>query len=219
MKKFRRLLLFPFGITKKIFELANEGARDIDNKLRFKNSIIDRGCCIDSKSILGSNVHLLENCTINNSSINSFTYLGKNCLVQNSTIGKFCSIANNVSIGLGQHPLDLFSTSPLFYRKKNTFLLDLIERDLFFDEYRDIKIGNDVWIGANAILLDGITIGDGVVIGANSVVTKDLPPYAIVGGIPAKIIRYRFTDEDKNNLMIQKWWEWDVKIIKSYFNL
>jgi acetyltransferase-like isoleucine patch superfamily enzyme len=219
MKKIKRILLLPIGLIKKLLDVANEGARDIENKLRFKNAIIDKGCSFDSKSKLHPNVHVLENCIINNSEINSYTYLGKNCLVQNTTIGKFCSIANEVLIGLGNHPLDLLSTSPLFYRIHNPFQLKLVEQNLDVVEYKPIEIGNDVWIGTRSIIMDGVIIGHGAVIAANSVVTKNIPAYAVVGGVPAKVIKNRFTDSKITELLELKWWEWDLKKIKTYYNL
>lgn len=215
MKKIKRIFLLPLGFIKKALEIANAGARDIENKLRFKNSIIDNGCCINSNSIIHSNVHLLKNNVINNSEINAYTYLGENCLVQNTTIGKFCSIANDVLIGLGKHPIDNFSTATLFYKKKNTLKIKLIDDELDFVEYESISIGHDVWIGARAVILDGVTIGDGAIIASNSVVTKDVPPYAIVGGIPAKIIKYRFEGKKIEQLLLSKWWEMDVAEIKK----
>lgn len=213
MKKTKRILLLPFGLIKKLLEVANEGARDIENKLRFKNAIIDKGCSFDSKSKLHPNVHVLENCIINNSEINSFTYLGKNCLVQNTTIGKFCSIANEVLIGLGNHPLDLFSTSPLFYRIHNPLQLKLVKENLGIVEYKPIEIGNDVWIGTRSIIMDGVIIGHGAVIAANSVVTKDIPAYAVVGGVPAKIIKYRFDIKKIDELISKTWWNSPIENI------
>lgn len=213
MKKIKRIVLLPFGLIKKLLEVANEGARDIENKLRFKNAIIDKGCSFDSKSILHNNVHVLENCIINNSEINSYTYLGKNCLVQNTTIGKFCSIANEVLIGLGNHPLNLQSTSPLFYRVNNPLQIKLIEENLDIIEYKPIEIGNDVWIGTRSIIMDGVIIGHGAVIAANSVVTKDIPAYAVVGGVPAKIIKYRFDIKKIDELISKTWWNSPIENI------
>lgn len=214
-----RLLLLPLGFIKKCLEFANEGARDLENQFRFSNSIIDKGCCFNQNTIIQSDVHILENCTINNSEINSFSYLGKNCIIQNTTIGKFCSIANDVSIGLGNHPVDYFSTSPLLYRRHNTFKINLIEKDLKFEEYLPVFIGNDVWIGSRAIILNGVTIGNGCVIAANSVVTKDVEPYSVVGGVPAKFIKYRFSENKIDELNSGKWWDLDLFKIKSHFKL
>ena len=218
MKRINRILLFPMGFILKVLEIANNGSRDIANKILFKKTIVDKGCCIDQKSVIHPKVHLLENCIINNSEVNSYTYLGKNCLVQNTSIGKFCSIANDVCIGLGKHPTNLFSTSTLFYRKINTLKINLIEEDYNFAEHENIYIGHDVWIGFRAIILDGVTIGHGAIIASNAVVTKDVPPYAIVGGVPAKIIKYRFDEKKINHLLYSKWWDKDLNEIKSILN-
>lgn len=215
MNKIRRVLLLPFGFLKKILELSNEGARDIENRIRFKDAIIDKGCCFDPKSKIHPNVSLLGNCIVNNSEIHSYTYLGKNCLIQNSSIGKFCSIANDVIIGLGNHPLDLLSTSPLFYKVQNPLHIGLIKKDLDFVEYKAISVGNDVWIGTRSIIMDGVSVGLGAVIAANSVVTKDVPPYAVVGGIPAKIIKYRFPSEKIEEIISSQWWESSIDKISA----
>ena len=206
--------LFP-GLIKKLLEAATEGARDLHNKRRFKKSIIDEGCCIDGESTLAGETHILESCTISKSKISEYSYVGKNCLIQNAVIGKFCSIASDVLIGLGTHPLDQFSTSPVFYRKRNTFGIGLVDRDLEFDEYKDIEIGQDVWIGTRSIVLDGVKVGHGAVIAAHAVVTKDVPPYAIVGGVPAKVIKYRFEEARIRELLAMEWWNWELSEIKE----
>jgi acetyltransferase-like isoleucine patch superfamily enzyme len=161
-------------------------------------------------------VHILSNTIVNNSTIESYSYVGKNCIIQNTQISKFCSIANDVCIGLGSHPLTNFSTSPIFYRKKNPFDLDFIDENLDFEEYKQISIGPDVWIGSRVIILDGINIGTGAVIAANSVVTKNVAPYAIVAGVPAKLIRFRFNEAIVQRLLNSKWWELDLNDIKSF---
>ena len=145
--------------------------------------------------------------------------MGKNCLVQNTSIGKFCSIANDVLIGLGNHPLDLLSTSPLFYRRNNPLKISFLTKEFEIIEYKPISIANDVWIGTRSIIMDGVSIGNGAVIAANSVVTKDVPPFAIVGGIPAKIIKYRFPENKIEEMLAQKWWIWDLDKIKNHYNL
>lgn len=211
----KRILFYPLGILKAIHVLGKNGSRDFANKTRFKHVIIDDGVCIDAQSLINERNHLLSNCMINNSVIGSYSYIGRNSIVQNTTIGKFCSIANDVFIGLGKHPAHHFSTSPLFYKRKNILDIDLITDDLAFNEYEKIFIGNDVWIGARAIILDGVTIGHGAIIAANSVVTKDVPPYAIVGGVPAKILKYRFGDKKIEKLLKSKWWENSLENINS----
>jgi len=217
MNSILRILFLPLGLLKRIFELSIDGSRDILNTFRFKNVKIDKGCSVDRNSKIDNHVHILENTTINNSKIKSYSYVGSNCLIQNTTIGKFCSIANDVMIGLGNHPLDSFSTSTIFYQKKNTLNINLSAQLKNITEYKPITIGNDVWIGARAIILDGINIGSGAVIGANAVVTKDIPPYAVVGGTPAKIIKYRFTVTEINDFIKSGWWDLSLSQIVEKF--
>ena len=210
-----RMLLLPVGLCKNLFLLSLAGARDIQNGLRFKGAKIDRNTTIDEKSRIEPDCHVLESCTINNSIIKKYSYIGKRSIVQNATIGSFCSIANDVFIGLGTHPTDYFTTSPLFYRVNNTFNLKLVKKDLDFEEYSPIVIQDDVWIGARAIILDGVTIGQGAIVAANSVVTKDVPPYAIVGGIPAKVLKYRFEEEHIQYLLETGWTKKELNAILS----
>ena len=214
-KVLQRILYIPQGIYLKFISFISEASRDAFNRKRFANVIIDRKCLINQDSKISPFVHILENCIINNVSLSSYSYVGRNCLIQNATIGKFCSIANDVFIGLGKHPTDYFSTSPLFYRRNNTFNLSLVGQDLQFEEYKKIDIGHDVWIGARAIILDGLSIGHGAIIAANSVVTKDVPAYAILGGVPAKIIKYRFNKNKIDMLLESQWWDWELEKIKK----
>lgn len=215
--KFLRLFLLPLGLLLKLYQIAVTGARDIHNKIRFRNSSVDRGCCINQSSMIETNCHILENTIILNSQIKRFSYIGRNSIVQNASIGSFCSIANDVFIGLGTHPTDYFSTSPLFYRQNNTFNINLINQNEDFEEYRPIKIGNDVWIGSRAIVLDGVVVGDGAIIATQSVVTKDVPPYSIVAGVPAKIIRNRFSPEKVELLLKLEWWSWPISTIQKHY--
>jgi chloramphenicol O-acetyltransferase type B len=210
-----RILLYPFGMLKYLHILGKNGSRDFNNKLRFKNVIIDDGVSINMNSKINHGVHILSDCVINNSNIDSYTYVGKNSIIQNAAIGKFCSIASDVCIGLGKHPLNYFSTSPIFYRTINPLKIKLVNLNLDFKEYENIYIGNDVWIGARAIILDGVKIGHGAIVAANAVVTKDIPPYAIVGGVPQKILKYRFKEEKINQLLSSNWWDDDLINIKN----
>lgn len=208
-----RIICFFPGFLLKLFELAMNGSRDISNKLRFRNSIVDKNSSFDRKTNLSNNSRVLSNCTFNNVSLGSYSYVGRNSLLQNVTIGKFCSIANNVFIGLGKHPLNRFSTSPLFYKKKNTFNVSLINKDLDFKEFEKIEIGNDVWIGCGAIILDGVKIGDGAVIAAGAVVTKNVDAYEIVAGVPAKKISKR-SKIPTNGI---NWWDMElIDVMNEY---
>lgn len=211
----RRCILLPAGLLVALSLLAAEGARNIRNWFRFPGTTVDRKCSIDPASSLAKNCHILDNCLILNSTIKRYSYVGRNSIIQNVTIGSFCSIANDVFIGLGAHPHEHFSTSPLFYRVKNTFKKQLVTENLSFNEYQAIVIGNDVWIGARATILDGVHISDGAVVAAGAVVTKDVPPYAIVAGVPAKIVRYRFSSKKIQNLLHLQWWCWPLSDIQN----
>lgn len=191
----------PLGLIKELCILANKGARDLINKKKYSHAIIDNGCTLTDDTKIGINSHILEGCLINHSIIGNYTYIGQNSRFQNTKIGNYCSVANDVICGLGNHPLDLFSTSPLFYRVNNTFNLKIVDKDLDFTEYKSINIGHDVWIGTRVTILDGVNIGNGAVIAAGALVTKDVPPYAIVGGVPSKVIKYRDMKDSKD-----EWW-------------
>ena len=159
---------------------------------------------------------------IRDSRVDDFSYVSYNCMINNCSIGKFCSIATGAKIGLGIHPLNFISTSPLFYSKSNPLRQSLVEKSSF-TQSKLTRIGNDVWIGANATILDGINVGDGAVIGANSVVTKDVEPYSIVGGVPAKKIKSRFSPKIIEMLMESAWWNMPLTFfqqqeVKSIFS-
>ncbi len=134
-------------------------------------------------------------------------------------IGSFCSIAADVQIGLTQHPGHFLSTHPFAYKTKFTPMFKAIfpalkNRELYdFPVAVPCRIGNDVWLGSGAMIMDGVSVGDGAIVAANAVVTRDVPPYAIVGGVPAKVIKYRFAPEIIEKLMRLKWWELDEKLI------
>ncbi len=152
------------------------------------------------------------------------TYIREDVQLKKTVIGRFCSIAPSVRLVYGNHPTKKFvSTSPVLYKDKQQAGLSF-GHESGFVEYSLItnghfcEIGNDVWIGTDAMLLGGITIADGAIIAAGSVVVKDVPPYAIVGGNPAKIIRYRFSDDEIIQLEKIKWWNKDIEWIRGHIN-
>jgi acetyltransferase-like isoleucine patch superfamily enzyme len=145
-----------------------------------------------------------------------FSYVGRESQVYHARIGSFTSIGPQVLIGLGEHPSEGFvSTHPMFYSDRGQSNPVIVDKPLF-DEMPTTTIGNDVWIGARAILRTGVTIGDGAIIAAGAVVVKDVEPYSIVGGIPAKHIRYRFTPEEIQRIQESNWWQQDLTWLKEH---
>ena len=130
-----------------------------------------------------------------------------------SQIGAFCSIGPNVTVSNGNHPIDIVSTHPAFYLAG--WGITDSPQSLKSDKNGLISIGHDVWIGMNVTLLTGIAIGHGAVVAAGSVVTKDIPPYALVGGIPARIIKFRFDEPTVEQLLNRAWWAWPDNHLRS----
>lgn len=141
------------------------------------------------------------------------TYVRRNSILKNVRLGKFCAVGENVNIRLFEHPMDMVSISPCFYRKSHilkTFVNENYYEDLKSNaEGYSVEIGNDVWIGNGVSIKSGVSIGDGAVIGVGAVVTKDVEPYAVVGGVPARVIRYRFSEKQIEALLKIKWWDRD----------
>lgn len=134
-------------------------------------------------------------------------YVGKGCL----EIGKYCSFAPNVSIYTRNHPYTAPSTSPLFF---NSLWKGLNEDGV---RHNKLEIGNDVWVGQYSVILPSVSkIGDGVVIGAGSIVTKDIPDYAVVVGNPARIIKYRFDEKTIKQIKASKWWDRDISDLQHH---
>ena len=148
---------------------------------------------------------IFENVRMSNCKIGSHTYIQKESSIFNAIIGKFCSIATHVSIGPGKHKMDSVSTHPAFYLKNTPLAKTFVSEDLF-QSFTRTTIGNDVWIGERSIILDGVNIGNGAIIAAGSIVTKDVLPYAIVGGTPAKLIRFRFSTDVIEKIENSEWW-------------
>ncbi|MBU3174860.1 CatB-related O-acetyltransferase [Clostridium estertheticum] len=131
-------------------------------------------------------------------------------------IGKFCSIACKAKFLMtsGNHTMKSLSnyTFPIFYEEWDLPVSHITDA---WDNKGDIEIGNDVWIGYDAIIMSGVKIGDGAIIGTRAVVTKDVPPYTIVGGVPAKVIKKRYDDETISKLLEIKWWNWTYEKIQA----
>lgn len=152
------------------------------------------------------------------STIGDFTYIEVGTRISAADVGRFCSIAPYAMIGLAEHPVERFvSTHPIFYRRMPALSYDLVDRD-HHQEISRTRIGNDVWIGAHACVRGGLEIGDGAVIGAGAVVTRDVPPYAIYAGVPARLVRYRFDPATIEFLLAFKWWERDLDWLREHID-
>ena len=179
--------------------------------VRLFNGISLRAIVIDS--LIDKTAKIEKNTNIRYSRIGRYTYVSAHSSVIYTKVGNFCSIAAGVKIGGGGHDLESVSTSPLFKKGKNIFRKNFGNNA--FMPYKNTTIDNDVWIGNCALILQGVHIGNGAVIGAGSVVTKDVPPYAVVAGNPARIIRYRFSDNIIVKLEVSRWWEYSDDELKK----
>lgn len=162
---------------------------------------------IDSQSSFEGYNNIGRRCRINYSTVGRFTYFSADTKVNRAKIGAFCSIGQECIIGgLAKHPTDWISTHPVFFstRKQANHTFSTIDK---VQELGHVEIGNDVWIGARVMILDNCKVGHGAIIAAGAVVVSDVPPYAIVGGIPARILKYRFTEEEICLLLSSKWWD------------
>jgi acetyltransferase-like isoleucine patch superfamily enzyme len=190
----------------------------------YKNITLESsGTCFYGKCYFESGVKVHDDVRFVNSCIGKYNYFAGKSVISNCTMGRYCSIAQGVVIGLYIHPSKVMvSTHPAFYstlKQSSAFYAD----SDYFKESDNIIIGNDVWIGQNALIKDGVKIGDGAIIGAGAVVVKDVAPYEVVGGVPAKHIRCRFSDDVIRLLLDFKWWDkndsWLRDNWKSFLNI
>lgn len=189
--------------------------------LRRKNVWVSPSCFFNQNTIFEGNNKIHKGATVSNSYIGKNTYIGSDSNFNECKIGRFCSIAPNVKIITNTHPSSVWvSSSPTFFstllQNGQTFVeKNKFEEHLCVDGY-NVVIGNDVWIGSNVIIKGGITISDGAIVAMGAVVTKDVPPYAIVGGVPAKVIKYRFNEDQIAKLQDIKWWDKSDSWLRSH---
>lgn len=160
--------------------------------------------------MIGEDVELRDGVAIGNHS-----YLNRGTIVGSGRIGNFCSIAYGCQIGMARHPTDYVTTSPKLFGPEN-----LLGVPAFHEPYSSPPhIGSDVWIGSAAQVLQGVTVGDGAIVAAGAVVTRDVEPFAIVGGVPARFVRYRFSREKIECLQQLRWWDMTLDEIRGLGDL
>jgi phosphonate metabolism protein (transferase hexapeptide repeat family) len=174
--------------------------------------------CIIRDSYVGAYTQLMKNTMLVESSFGDYSYTAGNVQIIYAEIGKYCSIANSVRINPGNHAHWRVSQHHMTYRPMQYGLAEEDDHD-FFQWRRDHKciIGHDVWIGHGASIMPGVKIGTGAIIGTGAVVTKDVGPYEVAVGVPAKVIKKRFSDQIIDKLLKSEWWNWSRESLEENF--
>jgi acetyltransferase-like isoleucine patch superfamily enzyme len=205
LEKFR----YAFSSFRKNWRQAERNFKLIDHS---KGIHIDPQFIMEDCQLEGNN-YFFGSGRASKSSFGAFSYVQFGSHIGYATIGRFCSIGPYVIIAHGDHPLEFLSTHPLFYERSYVAGVPDLTDTALFSSHKQVIIGSDVWIGAHCYIKDGIHIGHGSVIAAGSIVTQDIMPYTIAGGVPAKPIKSRFDEETIGRLISLKWWDWDLKTI------
>jgi len=186
--------------------------RNIRNRIWTRRGIAKfSGVGVSGRLEFESPIRLSNTSIAGNVEMGAFSYMRGGEIHGTVSIGRYCSISAAVFIGLTNHPTRFLSTHPFQYgRGVFSFRRNIPMPQTRFSDDRPVIIGSDVWIGRGAIVLPGVTLGDGCIVGAGSVVTRDVPPYAICGGIPAKVIKYRFDESTIKTLLELRWWQYDL---------
>ena len=200
-------------------------------KVKKKHQVsFGRNTIVGFSTIFKGRNYIGNESVLRNSEIGYASYISDYSVFKNTKIGKYCSIGPNVKVVFGKHPSkDFVSTHPSFFSTRKQVGFSYTNKQLFkeFADFRDtekkysIVIENDVWIGAGVMIMDGVKIGNGAIVAAGSVVVKDVEPYTIVGGVPAKIIKNRFSSKEIDFLLEFKWWDKETNWLKknsSIFN-
>lgn len=178
--------------------------------VEFRAGAVARGNCRFGEGVVVGPKTTLYECEVGR-----YSYFAASSTISRCRVGSFCSIGPHIEVGFGRHPTNYVSAYPSFYQPHDYSKADL-GVNLEFEGFQTVNIGNDVWIGAHCLILDGVTIGNGAVIGAGAVIANDIPPYTLAGGVPAKVIRQRFTDDQIVFLENLKWWDRDLEWIRAH---
>lgn len=197
------------------FRPAAQGLKNVVRSFFWRLGCREKGVRIAGGVMLkrvtcGPYVNIAHHAEVADAELGKRTSVGRYTKIRDASIGSYCSISWDVTIGAVSHPMNRPSSHAFSYRSQ----FGIIECDESLSGER-VTVGNDVWIGCGAIVMPGLTIGDGAVIGAGAVVTKDIEPYAIVSGVPAKLMRYRFDGETVDALESLRWWDWDDSTLKA----
>lgn len=176
-------------------------------------AIWDKNTCFTKKSAL----RRFSKC--HNVTLGDYSSIGANSEVYDAKIGRFTVIAKECILGVGIHPTNFLTPHSIFYKTTPWAFHPEWKKCIDYDECQQITIGNDVWIGTRSIIFEGVNIGDGAIIASGAVVTKDVPPFAVVGGVPAKVIKYRYDDSMIKRLLDFKWWNMNDKQISMISEL
>lgn len=195
-------------------------------KIKRKDCIFEDNVQFGKKCIFEGHNLISRNSYLRNVKMGYGSYCGNNCYLTSTKVGRYSCLGPNITIAIGRHPTTEFiSIHPAFFSKHPAVGFSYVGEDKFSevkyaintpDDKYAVKIGNDVWIGANVTILDGVTIGDGSIVAAGAVVTKDIPPYSIYGGVPAKELKKRFSRDYINELIRIKWWDKDIAFIEKH---
>lgn len=207
------------SLIKKIFIYLK--LKYIFNKKKslLKSINVDKSISVENYVQIPKRVYIRENVCIG-----KCTYLSSNTIIEsNVKIGKFCSFGPNIHIAPGNHYLNFVSTHPILFNQFWRNKIGIKEKSNYVNGLKDLSketiIGNDVWIGANVIVCRGVKIGNGAVVGAGAVVTNDVPDYSVVVGVPAKVIKYRFNDDEIQFLKEYQWWNRENIDIDTMYNI